>query len=329
MNEAIKAVPNILIKCKENITLTKNEMFLRILSQDAKRNIREQLIGRPIPKQILLYLTNKCGNKCGHCYQNKNNEGLYMDYNTASKVIEQSFDLGVAFIGLYGGEPTEWGGLPKLVNQYNKTIFLLYTNGDNMQSEVFINKISRNVIPIISVEGGEELHEYIRGKGKFNKIISIFNLLKENGFKYSTITTVTNKNIDYVFSKEYIGMLKNLEIVALIYSIYRGQNKEYVINKNDYNKIKILSKKVSEELPVELFPRIPIEECCNKTFEELVVVGPEGDIGSCPFTNYTYGNINNDSLEAIIKSKKNLIFNNRWALQKNDVCQDIVYPRNL
>jgi len=65
-------------------------------------------------------MTSACNFKCAHCYRpNEEWNKLFIDFETISKVVEQSLELGVRFFVLTGGEPLMYKSRDKEGNMHD------------------------------------------------------------------------------------------------------------------------------------------------------------------------------------------------------------------
>lgn len=185
-------------------------------------NICEKLFSvESVPLTMSIFVTNRCTLKCKHCF-NHNQQGK--DPYKAEKnelTIEQfekiSKSMGT-FMKCYfsGGEPFIRKDLYKIVLMFAKNNKLsnisLSTNGQDTegilkQLELILNDLNENTQLSLgfSLDGFEEFHDQIRGKGTFSKSIKTWEVCKQlqtehKNFKMYTCSTINTINQEIMAS---------------------------------------------------------------------------------------------------------------------------------
>lgn len=144
-----------------------------------------------MPEIMSLKLTNRCNLRCKHCYQ-WNEDGYHHDMDTA----EQNLDMDLGMIKRLLEETDEaqsrlylWGGEPLFHRQAKEILELLKehprdtticTNAYMIPKfEEELCAISDNLELLIPIEGFEDEHDFLRGKGSFNKVVQSVERLLE------------------------------------------------------------------------------------------------------------------------------------------------------
>lgn len=144
-------------------------------------------------------LTNKCNLNCTICSQtadSKQELGLSLEEieNGIKKVLPDVIELAFS-----GGEPfVRYDDLTTLFQKYSiqtpgKTT--IFTNGTIPIKDFnhFINSKGEKAFFRISIDGVEEDHDKIRGKGRYQQTINFINLLEEHEFPFM-IQSVINES---------------------------------------------------------------------------------------------------------------------------------------
>ncbi|TFG59971.1 MAG: radical SAM protein [Spirochaetales bacterium] len=167
--------------------------------------------GYDTPRFITISPTKRCNLKCIGCYAASScDTDVTLEWDTVDKIVTQQKQLwGSHFTNISGGEPFMYKSQGKtildLFEKHHDTFFLMYTNGTLITKEVAKRLASLgNVTPSISVEGFEPDTDYRRGKGVHKKVLQAFENLREAGVLYGISVTVTNKNMDTIFSQEFM-----------------------------------------------------------------------------------------------------------------------------
>ena len=180
-----------------------------------KRKYIQKKIGFYPPTFLVISPTMKCNLRCVGCYANSYPKEE-LDKETIERVIKEANDLGIYFFVISGGEPFLYRPLVSIAKKYRTSVFHVFTNGMLLNShyQVFENGRFKtsidllleagNMIPVISVEGGETETDNRRGKGTFKRIMETMDELKKRGIPFGFSLTHTTLN-DHIFrSDEFI-----------------------------------------------------------------------------------------------------------------------------
>lgn len=165
----------------------------------------------PSPVSLTLNLTNKCNLSCKTCNIN-NGEGVDELSQKEWEVVFQNLRGGIFWVTITGGEPflrEDFSSiivcLLKLINPWVLTIA---TNGSiplKIEKDLkFIQKYNKKtkILLNISLDGDEELHNYIRGANCFSEVITTYRILKESNLPYLSVgigSVVSRYNINHFF----------------------------------------------------------------------------------------------------------------------------------
>jgi len=144
-----------------------------------------------------------------------------MPIEKAIEIIDILADSGVFEISLIGGEPFLHKDLIKIIKHCSKREMAInvVTNGTLLNQKI-IQKLSniKRLVLLVSLDGMEKIHDYIRGKGVFKKVdIALKQLLKKE-IAVEVINTLNSVNLpDY---KNVINYCKALDI-ACNFSLFK------------------------------------------------------------------------------------------------------------
>ncbi|PUA34623.1 radical SAM protein [Paenibacillus elgii] len=195
-----------------------------------------------VPSEIGLKLNNNCNLRCKHCFE-WNEDGYHQTMNYEE--IKQEIDINVIKKILdYTKEIKSnlflWGGEPLLYSRLNEFIALLLkdprrvvctTNGLLINTQINnILKISEMLTLLISIDGFEQEHDYIRGEGTYKRLqqnIDKILLLKNEGSykgKISISMTISDMMIPRLvdFCKFFDSY--NFDEIYLVYPWYITDN---------------------------------------------------------------------------------------------------------
>jgi MoaA/NifB/PqqE/SkfB family radical SAM enzyme len=131
-----------------------------------------QETGEHIPPFLIASITRVSNLHCKGCYARENHAcgeeetSCSMSSDEWGKIFKEAEELGISFILLAGGEPLMRMDILKMAANYKKIMFPVFTNGTMFTSKyIELFHKNRNLVPIISLEGKEELNNRRRGEG--------------------------------------------------------------------------------------------------------------------------------------------------------------------
>jgi len=160
---------------------------------------------------VQLHLTERCNLRCRHCYQTGRNVDE-MSFVELKETIEEISDTLSGWKETYdikfspsfnvtGGEPFLRTDLFDILSEIGNKGFDLYllTNGiliDDHKAKTLCDLGVKGVQ--VSIEGPEEVHESIRGKGSFSSSVKGVKSLLDAGLKVTLNVTLSSLNAGYL-----------------------------------------------------------------------------------------------------------------------------------
>ncbi len=152
------------------------------------------------PTTAVWEITFACNLNCRHCGSSCNT--FLPDELTTEEALKVCKDIGtlkLSYLTLSGGEPLmrkDWDIIAKGLKD-NGVIPNMISNGWLINQEVLDRARAAGISNIaISLDGTKATHDKIRKTGSFDKIMSALDLMKQNKFPASIITTVNTININ-------------------------------------------------------------------------------------------------------------------------------------
>ncbi|MCD2492601.1 radical SAM protein [Lacrimispora sp. NSJ-141] len=196
-----------------------------------KRREKAEKMGEHIPPFLIASITERCNLHCRGCYARANHacggqeDGGEMLRELTKKqwgnIFSQAVDLGVSFILLAGGEPLVRRDVLEEAARHESIMFPVFTNGtllDTECGEAFAS--GKNLIPILSMEGGQETTDLRRGTGIYSHLVQLMEGLKEQKKIFGVSVTVTCRNLEEVMSNAFIQDIKERGCRAVIFVEY-------------------------------------------------------------------------------------------------------------
>ena len=164
---------------------------------------------------------------CKGCYARANNacgETAVIAELGASfwnRIFKESASLGVSFILLAGGEPLTRPDVLVAAAEYPEILFPVFTNGTMLTGDILaLFNRSRNLVPVLSLEGGRRETDERRGAGTFLLLQSAMERFRAKGIFFGASVTVTAQNIEQVTAEDFITLLRGFGCKLVFYVEY-------------------------------------------------------------------------------------------------------------
>lgn len=192
-----------------------------------KKRVEEEAHGLHVPSYLIASITSSCNLHCAGCYSRANNATVdcttTMQLNDEEwlKIFREAEELGISFILLAGGEPMLRKDVIVAAGTMPNIIFPIFTNGTYMNASYFeLFDKCRNLLPVMSIEGGREETDSRRGKGVYDTLIANMDELHRRGLIYGVSVTVTKENLNEVYSDEFLDLMRSRGCKAVFYIEY-------------------------------------------------------------------------------------------------------------
>jgi len=160
------------------------------------------------PKQLLLqwHITDRCNLRCRHCYQN-DYRGPGPDFRHLLGILDQ-YEMLLGALGgngkripgqinITGGEPFVRKDFLELLKEIRRRgiPFAILSNGSLLDQATarFLETLAPRFVQL-SLEGGEAMHNAIRGKGDYARVVGSLRLLKKAGIRTLVSFTAHREN---------------------------------------------------------------------------------------------------------------------------------------
>lgn len=298
---------------KESAFMVKFAAATKVASK--KRNESKKK-GEHIPPFLIASITSQCNLHCEGCYSRCNHATvdtepvMQLSGEDWNKVFDEASDIGISFILLAGGEPLLRKDVIEAAGTHQDILFPIFTNGTYINDKYFeLFDKSRNLIPVMSIEGNQEVTDARRGDGIYNRLIENMDEFKRRGLIFGASVTVTTENIQEVSSDEFIRSLSDRGCKAVIYVEFvpvteEGQNLAPGDKEREY-----LNKEIARlrgEYPEMVFVSFPGDEKssggCIAAGRGFFHINSHGGAEPCPFSPYSDINVREHSLKDVVNS---------------------------
>ncbi len=138
-------------------------------------------------ENISLELTRRCNSACAHCFARAGTGApVSLDYEQAVEMVLEAASCGYSGLHLTGGEPLMWPRLTELIELALRTGYenvFINTNGTLVDRE-FCKRMApfrERTAFSVSLQGPEDLHDSVRGRGSHSAASRGIKLLLESG----------------------------------------------------------------------------------------------------------------------------------------------------
>jgi MoaA/NifB/PqqE/SkfB family radical SAM enzyme len=267
--------------------------------------------GLHVPPFMIASITSTCNLNCKGCYDKVKIHNHQLELNDTEwvSIFSEARDLGISFILLGGGEPLTRDNVVKACREFPEIIFPVFTNGlliDEAYAEFFAT--SRNIIPIVSIEGNNQQTDDRRGLGVFDRVSLSFELLRKRNIFFGTSITLTSDNIDTVLNEAFIQqyMEKGCRVFFFIeYVPFDELSEKLVISEEQRINVDNALNKLRENYK-GIFIAFPGDEKdfggCLAAGRGFVHINSTGSLEACPFAPYSDTNLKNMRLKDALNS---------------------------
>ena len=282
----------------------------------SKIRAEEEKNGLHIPPFLIASITSSCNLHCAGCYSRCNH--ATQDSEPVSQltseewlsIFKEADEIGVSYILLAGGEPLLRRDIIEAAGKMQNIIFPIFTNGTYID-EKYLNLFDkyRNLIPVISIEGGKEETDMRRGQGIYDKLISTMDSIYEKGLLFGVSVTVTTENVKEVVSDAFIGSLaqRGCKLVVFVEFVpVTEESKELAPGEEERKLLKDGIGWLREEYSEMVFVSFPGDEKssggCIAAGRGFFHINSHGGAEPCPFSPYSDTNVKNTSLRKALES---------------------------
>lgn len=151
----------------------------------------------PIPslRYLELQITDKCNLKCRHCYLGKK-RFMELDIKTVKKILKEFEEKQGLRLLITGGEPLLYSNFALLNAMLPEYEFrsILFTNG------LLLTKKTLKWLKVheiqISIDGLNDGHDYVRGRGTYETALRAIHMALDEGFEVSVSTMIHARNLN-------------------------------------------------------------------------------------------------------------------------------------
>lgn len=192
----------------------KKSVFLSLL--------KAKLLNKKIPLAVRWQLTDRCILQCRYCniWRNPREE---LTFEKMLSILDQLMKLGTQTISFSGGEPMLRKDIGEILFETKKRKISTEMNSSGAMIPQNISKLKYLDFLKISLDGPENVQNFVRGEGAYKIAMEAAKAAKINNINFIFTTTLTKYNIKQI--DFFLGIAKEHDtLVAFqpIKSLYRG-----------------------------------------------------------------------------------------------------------
>lgn len=264
-----------------------------------------------VPPVLILSVTNECNLRCAGCYacNQDRNKADELDTDKLSGVVDEAAALGVSIVMIAGGEPLLKPGLLELPKKHPQLLFVMFTNGLLLRGETAsaVGKI-KNLVPVISLEGGRDLTDERRGEGIYDSVLGIMSELDAKKRLFGVSVTLTSANYDEVIRSDYLSNMqqKGCRVAFLIEYVPCGAEDIKLCLTDEQKQHLRDNEKTLYQTHDMLIVSLPGNEDpyggCLASSRGFLHISSSGALEACPFAPYSDVSVANMPLKEALAS---------------------------
>ena len=158
------------------------------------RILRGKISGANAPFFLSYAVTFRCTSNCAYC--RLPNPGKELSFVEWRPLLEKFRALGLVRIGFTGGEPLLHTDIGVMIDYCRRSgiTTVLSTNGVLVEEKIEL--LHGLDYASVSIDGGRDLNDRLRGEGSFEAVTRAVDLLQETGVKVLLSCTLNSENLE-------------------------------------------------------------------------------------------------------------------------------------
>jgi MoaA/NifB/PqqE/SkfB family radical SAM enzyme/SAM-dependent methyltransferase len=178
--------------------------------------------------EFWFHLTNRCNLSCTHClFTSSPRDSLWLSLTQTLDIAANAYRLGTRIFVLTGGEPFVHPDIEAIINgllRFKDSRVVVLTNGMNL-----LDILKRKPFDLerfhlqISVDGAEVVHDRIRGKGAYRRLLHNLEWLRRQMTPYTLSMCVTGQNVKDMPSVVKVAASNGAANIHFLWYFIRGR----------------------------------------------------------------------------------------------------------
>ena len=290
--------------------------FSAATKRASKRRVNHEKKGLHVPPFLIASITSSCNLHCAGCYSRCNHATVdeapvkQLTGEEWLNIFTEAHGLGVSYILLAGGEPMLRRDVIETAGKCKSILFPIFTNGTYIDEEYYrLFRRCRNLIPVLSIEGGKEETDARRGEGIYQKLLSTMEGFKKRGTLFGASVTVTTENVREVVSDEFIHSLaeRGCKLVVFVEFVPVTQESKHLApTEAERTLLRDGIARLRADTPDMVYLSFPGDEKvtggCVAAGRGFFHINSHGGAEPCPFSPYSDINVRDTSLREALNS---------------------------
>ena len=276
-----------------------------------QRRAHWESLGIHVPPAIILSVTHRCNLQCKGCYAHAQHRPAdeELSLERMDRLLTEAHDLGVSIVVLAGGEPLTRTGVLDVAAGHPAIIFPMFTNGlllDDATVEALAR--ARNIIPVLSIEGGQAETDARRGPGVYARLQSAMERLRRRGVLFGASLTLTRSNFDAATDRAFTAGLHDQGARVFFWLDYvpiQCGTDDLTLTPELVEREKVLLADYRRDLAA-LFVGFPSDEevwgGCLASGRGFVHISPSGALEPCPASPVSDASVADGTLREALAS---------------------------
>ena len=283
----------------------------------SRRRMELEQEGLHVPGFLIASITSSCNLHCAGCYSRCNDATVdeapveQLTREEWLRVFHEADELGISFIMLAGGEPLIRRDVIEAAGELPGIIFPVFSNGTFIDDRYYrLLDEHRNLIPVLSIEGGREITDARRGEGIFDLVTANMKKFRDKGLVFGASITVTTENYREVTSPAFVRALAEQGCKLIIYVEFVPVTEEAAyLAPGNAERVFVAEaidalRRDSDEVVLLSFPGDELAMGgCMAAGREFFHINSHGGAEPCPFSPYSDSNVKTTSLREAIRSR--------------------------
>ena len=283
----------------------------------SKTRMQHEREGLHVPGFLIASITSSCNLHCAGCYSRCSSATVdappvrQLTGEQWVRIFREAEGLGISFILLAGGEPMLRRDVLEGAGELPSVVFPIFTNGTYLDEAYFrLLDERRNLVPVLSIEGGRETTDARRGAGVYDRVAENMAVLRKKGLLFGASVTVTTENISEVTSPAFLRELTEKGCRLVIYVEYVPVSKESrSLAPGDAERAYMAAAMdtLRRDFCETILLSFPGDELamggCMAAGREFFHINSHGGAEPCPFSPYSDVNVKDTSLADAIRSR--------------------------
>ena len=283
----------------------------------SRRRMELEQEGLHVPGFLIASITSSCNLHCAGCYSRCNDATVdeapveQLTREEWLRVFHEADELGISFIMLAGGEPLIRRDVIEAAGELPGIIFPVFSNGTFIDDRYYrLLDEHRNLIPVLSIEGGREITDARRGEGIFDLVTANMKKFRDKGLVFGASVTATTENYREVTSPAFVRALAEQGCKLIIYVEFVPVTEEAAyLAPGNAERVFVAEaidalRRDSDEVVLLSFPGDELAMGgCMAAGREFFHINSHGGAEPCPFSPYSDSNVKTTSLREAIRSR--------------------------